>query len=479
MSLTQESQSSKTSLKREYLELLEEKSRRIKYNFIKQYAPYSKQKQFHQLGAIKSERCLMAGNQLGKTYSGAAEASYHATGLYPADWDGRRFDKPTVGWVGGVSGESIRDSTQKLLVGRVQSPEDLGSTMIPKDCIIDVARAHGVRDLLDHVKIKHVSGGTSLIFFKSYEKGRAKFQAETIDWIWFDEEPPEDIYTEGLTRTNKGQVGQFGWLTYTPLLGMSSVTMKFIQDTNKNKALVNMTIDDVEHYSEEEKQKIIDSYPEHEREARAKGIPTLGSGRIFPIAEEKLRCEPFKLPAHFAQINGLDFGWDHPQACVNVAWDRDADIVYITKLFRASETTPEEAAIPVRRWGDWIPTAWPHDGYQHDKGSGKELASQYRDAGLNMLLEHATHEEGGNGVEAGLMEMLDRMKTGRLKVFTGLDEWFEEFRLYHRKDGKVVKERDDLMAATRYALMMLRFATTQSSSFDDDYDDEGDSWRTV
>lgn len=56
------------------------------------------------------------------------------------------------------------------------------------------------------------------------------------------------------------------------------------------------------------------------------------------------------------------------------------------------------------------------------------------------------------------MDMLERMQTGRFKVFSHLTLWFEEFRLYHRKDGKVVKLRDDLMSATRYALMMLRKA---------------------
>jgi hypothetical protein len=45
------------------------------------------------------------------------------------------------------------------------------------------------------------------------------------------------------------------------------------------------------------------------------------------------------------------------------------------------------------------------------------------------------------------MAMLDRMKTGRLKVFASLGEWFEEFRLYHRKDGLIVKARDDLLSA--------------------------------
>jgi hypothetical protein len=122
---------------------------------------------------------------------------------------------------------------------------------------------------------------------------------------------------------------------------------------------------------------------------------------------------------------------------------------------------PAIHAASIRSWGDWLPVAWPHDGLQHDKGSGQQLKEQYRAAGLKMLDEQASHAEGGNGVEAGLMDMLERMETGRLKVFAGLTEWFEEFRLYHRKDGKIVKVRDDIMSATRYGIMMLRHARSQ------------------
>lgn len=113
---------------------------------------------------------------------------------------------------------------------------------------------------------------------------------------------------------------------------------------------------------------------------------------------------------------------------------------------------------------------------QHDKGSGDTLAAQYRAQGLNMLRAHATHGDGGFGLEAGVMAMLDRMKTGRLKVFSHLGPWFEEFCLYHRKDGLIVKERDDLLSATRIATMMLRAAASPEDArsaptmADGDYD---------
>jgi hypothetical protein len=221
-----------------------------------------------------------------------------------------------------------------------------------------------------------------------------------------------------------------------------------------------MTIDDVEHYTAEEREAIIASYPPHEREARAKGIPSMGSGRVFPVPEDSIKESPRKIPTHWAQINGLDFGWDHPFAAVNMAWDRDYDRVWVTKCYRKKEATPVIHAAAIRPWGEWVPCAWPHDGYQHDKGSGLQLADQYREQKLNMLSEHATHAEGGFGTEAGVMEMLDRMQTDRFKVFADQEQWFEEFRMYHRLDGKIVKERDDLMSATRIGVMMLRFAAT-------------------
>lgn len=235
-----------------------------------------------------------------------------------------------------------------------------------------------------------------------------------------------------------------------------------------SRSIVRMTIDDAEHYTPAQRAAIIASYPAHEREARIKGIPSLGSGRVFPIADEAILCDPFPIPEYWPQINGVDFGWDHPFAAARCAWDRDKDVWYVVSTYRQKETTPPIHAAAMRPWGEWIPCAWPHDGLQHDKGSGDQLADQYRKHGLNMLHEHATHPEGGNGVEAGVLDMLERMQTGRWKVFHGNDEWMGEFRLYHREDGKIVKERDDMLSASRYALMMKRFATVQPVEDEED-----------
>jgi hypothetical protein len=284
--------------------------------------------------------------------------------------------------------------------------------------------------------------------------------------VWFDEEPPEDVYFEGITRTNatKGKIA----VTFTPLKGMSSVVARYLLEESNDRSVTTMTIEDAEHYTDEERQQIIDSYPAHEREARTKGVPSLGSGRIFPVPEEDIVIDPIEIPSIWPQINGVDFGWDHPFAATRCAWDRDNDVFYIINEYRQREASPIIHAASIKPWGEWIPVSWPHDGLQHDKGSGEQLSKQYADQGLNMLHERATFDDGTNGVEAGVSDMLQRMQTGRFKVFNTCGGWLEEFRLYHRKDGKIVKERDDLISASRYALMMKRFAEVKNEEFKDD-----------
>ncbi|WP_218940140.1 terminase large subunit domain-containing protein [Denitrobaculum tricleocarpae] len=174
----------------------------------------------------------MAGNQLGKTWAGGAEWAMHLTGRYPDWWKGRRWDRPVRLWASGVTGESTRDNPQRILVGPPQQKHAWGTGAIPGDCLVDTANARGIADALDSVRVKHVSGGESVLAFKSYEKGREKWQGETLDGVWFDEEPPQEIYTEGLTRTNATR--GITMITFTPLLGMSEVVRMFLTEEPKD-----------------------------------------------------------------------------------------------------------------------------------------------------------------------------------------------------------------------------------------------------
>lgn len=205
----------------------QEQSKRIAQNKLKTYAPYTKQREFHDAGATKRERLLMASNRFGKTQCGAAEMAIHLTGRYPDWWVGKRFSQPIKAWAAGVTNESTRDVVQDKLIGSPQRREEWGTGFIPKDCIVDdPAMARGVADAIDTISVRHVSGAASTLQFKSYERGREKWQGTALHVLWMDEEPPLDIYMEGLTRTN--ETGGIVYLTFTPLLGMSDVVMRFL-----------------------------------------------------------------------------------------------------------------------------------------------------------------------------------------------------------------------------------------------------------
>src|SRR6202048_2282267 len=169
------------------------------------YCPYNKQAGFHKNGAKDSERLFMAGNQLGKTVAGGAEWAMHLTGRYPNWWVGAEFKKPPLLWAGSVTGESTRDNPQRILLGPPPREEEWGTGFIPGNAILDWDRAHGTPNLLDNIQVRwggggDVQAGTSICAFKAYEKGREKWQGPTVDGVWVDEEPPLDIYTEGLER---------------------------------------------------------------------------------------------------------------------------------------------------------------------------------------------------------------------------------------------------------------------------------------
>mgnify|MGYP003109216134 FL=1 len=452
-------------------EILNTLNKRKEENKLKYYKPYKFQKNFHDLGSEANQRLLMAANRVGKSYVGAMEIAIHLTGEYPDWWEGRKYDKPIRAWVCGASNETTRDICQKELFGQPDNPRDKGQGSIPKHLIGETTRKPGVPNAHSSVLVKHKTGGWSRVAFKAYEMGAEKFMGESLDLIWLDEEPPQDIYSQRITRIldKNGAV----YLTFTPESGMTEVVQNFTNDLRPGQGLVTAGWEDAEHLTQDMKQQILAALPPHERDMRSKGIPMIGSGLVFPVAEDSLTCEPFAIPTHFARIAGLDFGYDHPTAVVWVAWDRDEDIVYIYDCYKMSKQTPDYHATHIneRQGSHYIPIAFPHDGYQHDKGSGITLAEQYRQANVNMLPFHFENppalgeKKGGNSVEAGIMDMLTRMEQGRFKVFNTLYDWFDEYRLYHRKDGKIVKLKDDLMSATRYGVMSLRHSTTETSKW--------------
>jgi hypothetical protein len=256
-------------------------------------------------------------------------------------------------------------------------------------------------------------------------------------------------------------------MTFTPEDGMTPVVHQFMNERQPGQYLLQASWDDAPHLNEATKTQLLAQYPPHERELRSRGIPVFGSGLVFPVAEEKLAIDPIPIPDHWPRVAAIDFGWDHPTAVAWIAHDPESDTIYLYDGYSQNKATPDHHAAAIRARPSFIPIAWPKDGLQTDKGSGISLADQYRKQGINMLPDFfrnppAPGEKGTVSIEPGIMEMLQRMETDRFKVFNTLTDWFMEFRQYHRKDGKIVPIKDDLMSATRYAVQSLRFAVAGS-----------------
>jgi phage terminase large subunit-like protein len=443
---------------REFTEALDVIEYSQTFERFKSFKPHPKQQAHLDLGLKKRERLLMANNRGGKTETGAFEAACHLTGDYPPEWKGRRFDQPTMGWICGETSLLVRDVQQKKLCGPPGVDDLFGTGMIPKDAFTDKpSLARGVTDAYDTIQVRHKSGGISIGRFKSYEQGRQKFQGEGLDWIWFDEEPPLDIYAEGIARI--GERDGIGWLTFTPLKGRSDVVMRFLDDPSEDRGITTMTLDDAHHIPAAVRKKMEDGYLAHEREARAKGVPMLGSGRVFLTPEAGITEAPIGyIPEAWVKLWGIDFGIGHPFAAVLILWDRDNDVIHVHHTYRVADALPIQHAASMKLIGAGVPVAWPKDGADREKNSGEPLVASYKQQGLLTLPDHATWPDGGISTEAGILEMDERMKSGRFKVAAQLSDFFEEYRFYHRKDGLIVKLKDDILSATRVAVMMKRKA---------------------
>lgn len=434
------------------------------------FDPYPKQQEFFERGSVWRERMLRAGNQEGKTIAAAYETACHLTGLYPAWWAGRKFTVAPRGWVTGPSSVMVRDGPQEKLCGLPRGGEaTFGTGMIPRELFSGKPSvSHGTADAYDTILVKHASGGVASASFKSYEQGRDKFQSESLDFIWMDEEPPEDIYSECLTRTTA--TNGILYLTFTPLKGFTALVRKFTREKPPGCGEIHMTIDDAKHITPEMKAQMIAAWPEHERDARARGLPFLGSNAVFEEVTAKMLTVPLRIYGdktlhreigeisthHWTKLWALDFGIAHPFAAVLMAWDREYDVIYVLHEIKIKGGVPKIHAERIKAIAAGVPVAWPHDGTQRDKGSGDQLASIYRREGLLMLPQHATFPDGGFSTEAGIMEMLVRMRSERFKVAEGCTEWYEEFHSYYREKGLIVKKDDDLMSATRIGAMQIR-----------------------
>lgn len=426
---------------------------------------YVKHTAFFAAGATEKERCMLAANRVGKTEGvGGYEVALHLTGEYPAWWVGHRFSKPTKWWAAGDTAKTVRDIIQAKLLGPPGDKGAEGTGLIPADRIIRTTPKQGIADAVEHIYVKHKSGGTSVIQLKSYDQKREAFQGTEQDGIWLDEEPPLGIYTECLIRlmTTNGLM----LCTFTPLEGLSETVLHYLPDGDVEKAkhfVVMASWDDAPHLTEAQKKLLWDSIPPYQRDARSKGIPQLGSGAIYPVAESEITVDPFEIPEHWPRVYAMDVGWNRT-AAIWLAVDRESQTVYAYSEHYRGQAEPSIHAEAIRARGDWIPGVIDPAARGRSQADGEQLMQQYQDLGLNLTA-------ADNAVESGIYAVWQRLSGGRLKIFKTCQSFFAEYRLYRRDEkGRIVKSNDHLQDAMRYGVMSgLAIATTKPAPYTDSH----------
>lgn len=413
---------------------------------------YRKHIEFFDAGRVKKERLFMAANRVGKSEAGAYEATLHMTGLYPDWWTGRRFDHATEGWACGTNSRTTFEIVQGKLLGQMHGAPG----MIPPELIVHrTALRGGAAGALDTVWVQHASRGVSRFTFKSYEAGRKSFEGAAKHWVWCDEEPPEDCYTEMLYRllTTRGCM----WTTFTPLQGMSDVVKMFIEPANDAAAAAKWYIQagwaDVPHLDAEAQKEVLAGTLPYQIKARTLGEPSLGQGAIYPIAEEDVLCDTFVIPETWRRCYAMDVGWNRT-AALWMAEDPGTGMLTLYDEHYQGQGEPASHAAAIMGRGAWIPGVMDPAALGSSQVDGNQLMYTYTKLGLNLVT-------AVNAVEAGITDVWQLLVSGRLKAMKSLQNWRREFSRYHRdQHGKVVKKDDHLMDCTRYDVMSGRLVMT-------------------
>jgi len=445
----------------ELLKLLEYKENELRYHKIKSMFPdtgpyrrelYTAHIRFINASARFSQLAFIAANRTGKTRTGAYIMAVHLTGDYPEWWEGKRFLNAIEAWAAGKTNQKTKEIIQNELLG---PDNDLGSGLIPKEAILKITKKPGVADAIETVTVRHKSGGVSILSFKSYEQGRDGFEGTKKQVVWLDEEPADaSIYSECLMRLADQYKPGIIYCTFTPLYGLSDVVMSFLPDgkatkdgtcpDNSDRFSVQTTWDDVPHLTAADKKRLWEGCLPHEREARSKGIPSLGAGAIYPYLEDNITCDPFEIPSYWLRGYGMDTGWSRT-AVVWGAMDPDTKIMYLYSEHYQSEAHPAIHASAIKARGAWMIGAADPAGA--NISDGKKIFDMYVSEGLDIVKADKKDREGG------ILKVSQLLAAGQVKIFNTLSNTLAEFRIYRRDEkGEIIKKRDHAMDAMRYLL---------------------------
>jgi phage terminase large subunit-like protein len=444
--------------------LAEELQRRHVEEKLRFYRPHPKQEEFHR--CLKRNRWLFGGNRTGKTVGGAAEAAWWARGNHPY----RKILRPTSGWIVSLTNEVQRDVAQREFLSLI-NPAWIKGVKMREGKADDLE--HGV---IDYILIESIHGGVSQVGFKSCDQGRERFQGTSRDWIWFDEEPPEEIYLECLMRVMdcRGSI----WGTMTPLKGLTWVYMAiWINEKNNPEVWSSaMAWEDNPYLSPEEIEQLMATLSDSELESRREGKFVAMTGLVYSEFREDVHViEPFPVPAEWMDRISIDPGIDKPLSCHWYAVNQDGDVFVVGEWYKAGwhvSAHMREIERISRELGwkrdsrGWLSCIMDAAANQRTVVNEETVASVFRDhhmnvntnvnkskfAGIERVKEylHVRKAEHFGEVDA------KKWPKGKPKlfIFNTCKEMIKEIKQYRWGDNdEPIKDKDHAMDELRYFIM--------------------------
>lgn len=416
---------------------------------------HQKQMDFHK--CPKRNRWVFGGNRTGKTECGAVETVWLARGNHPF----RENKKNVSGWVVSLSNQVQRDVAQSKIM------HYLDKRFIKDVVMREGKKASAESGVIDYILVENVFGGVSRIGFKSCDQGREKFQGTSLDFVWFDEEPPEDIYKECRMRVLDKKGILFG--TMTPLKGLTWVYENIFLNNGNDPEIWHEFISwqDNPYLEKEEIEALKSTLSKDELESRCDGKFKTNGGMVYPEFDESVHViEPFNVPKEWYDNISIDPGLHNPLSAHWYAEDFDGNIYVIAEHYEAKQSIDYHAQkiLTICEKLDWhlgfggkISALIDSAANQRTLASAKSVTELFFERGI------AVNPNVNKDLFSGISTVKSYLKTadGRAKlfIFKTCPNLIREIKGYFWGSGDVPVKRDD------HALDELRYYLMSKSQF--------------
>ncbi len=433
---------------------------------IAAYQPQDYQIPFHE--SVAKGKLFIGGNRSGKTVGGAAEAVMRATGRHNRD----DLKRPPV--KGRIVAVDFDNGVEKIV-----KPEII--RWMPPSALINQSWEDSFNRQLRTLTLAN----GSMIEFMSYDQDVDKFAGTSRDWIWFDEEPPEDIFNECMLRL--ADVDGDWWLTMTPLIDASWTLDRLYEPFLQKKGL-EIEVFEVEttqnkYVNEGALKRLLVGMSDEQIAARTKGQYFTYGGLVYRgsfdsgrhIIPDIVNTDDWRnYRTSWGHFRMLDHGYRNPTAVLFGCFDEEGRIIIYDEYYHTGRLVHENAVgihahtealgiVPEYTVGD--PSI-----ANKDPITGTSIHVEYAEHGLYISLGH-------NDVRGGITRVQGRFAKDLLYVTERCEKTIWELSRYRwdkyasakiaaKKSAKETPvKRDD------HAMDALRYGVVSRPSLDGEFDE--------